>query len=539
MDNFDNTDLPVGWVATDLNEIIAPRREKGSPCQYPDLPFIGMEHVEAHTMKILGTVPSGTMRSNANRYYSGDVLYGRLRPYLNKVCMPGSEGFCSAEFIVFPKNDSIDTSFLKYRLNAHDFCSFASHLNAGDRPRVDFEQLGSFKIPLPPFPEQKRIVAKIEELFSELDKGIESFKTAREQLKVYRQALLKHAFEGKLTAAWRQENQDKLEPADALLKRIQTERAERYRQQVKEWEKAVKAWEKSGKQGSKPGKPSKPKELPPLSAEELAELPKLPMGWGWVRLSYLSEKIQIGPFGSLLHQEDYIVGGTPLINPSHIKGQRISPDYNLTVSSKKLAELKNYIMKFGDVVLGRRGEMGRCAVISGNESGWLCGTGSLFVRLLPSFNPDFACEILGSQRVRAYLSSSSIGTTMQNLNKRILHDLPIQLCSPKEQSMVIQILEEQFSSLENLDQTITTALQQAETLRQSILKKAFSGQLVPQDPNDEPASVLLARIKAERAAVGARSKHARNKRQETTSTTGGSRTAPLQKPRKIRTKATS
>jgi len=106
---------------------------------------------------------------------------------------------------------------------------------------------------LPPLPEQSRIVAKIEELLSELDKGIESFKTAREQLKVYRQALPKHAFEGKLTAAWREENKDKLETSDALLKRIQSERSDRYKQQVKEWEKAVKSWEKGGKKGSKPG----------------------------------------------------------------------------------------------------------------------------------------------------------------------------------------------------------------------------------------------------------------------------------------------
>ena len=91
-------------------------------------------------------------------------------------------------------------------------------------------------VPLPPTSEQHRIVAKIEALFSELDKGIESFKTAREQLKIYRQALLKHAFSGKLTEQWRAENQDKLETAEALLQRIQTEREQRYQQQLKDWE---------------------------------------------------------------------------------------------------------------------------------------------------------------------------------------------------------------------------------------------------------------------------------------------------------------
>ena len=120
---------------------------------------------------------------------------------------------------------------------------------------------------MPPLNEQHRIVAKIEELFSELDKGIENLKTAREQLKVYRQALLKHAFEGKLTAQWRAANPDKLETAAALLARIQTEREQRYQQQLQQW------------QATGGSKPKAPKPLPPLTAEELAELPELPEGW--------------------------------------------------------------------------------------------------------------------------------------------------------------------------------------------------------------------------------------------------------------------
>lgn len=109
--------------------------------------------------------------------------------------------------------------------------------------------------PLPPVNEQKRIVAKIEELFSELDSGIAALKTAREKLKLYRQAVLKHAFEGKLTAQWREENKDKLETPEQLLARIQKEREARYQQQLEEWKAAVKVWEENGKEGKKPGKP--------------------------------------------------------------------------------------------------------------------------------------------------------------------------------------------------------------------------------------------------------------------------------------------
>jgi len=148
----------------------------------------------------------------------------------------------------------------------------------------------------------KRIVAKIEALFSELDKGIEALKTAREQLKVYRQAVLKHAFEGKLTAQWREENKDaahgranvaggqepgatKLESPEQLLARIQQEREARYQQHLEEWKSAVKAWEESGKEGKKPAKPLKPKVLPSFSDAEVEQLEVLSNGWKWIRVA--------------------------------------------------------------------------------------------------------------------------------------------------------------------------------------------------------------------------------------------------------------
>ena len=184
--------------AVALGEVIKPRREKVLPSQFPNLPFVGMEHVEAHTMRLLGTVPADTMRSNANRFYKGDVLYGRLRPYLNKVYQPNFDGLCSSEFIVLPKTDGVEPDFLKYQLNSHDFMSFASHLNTGDRPRVDFDQLSSFELILPSYFEQQRTVAAIETQFSRLDEAVTALKRIKANLKRYKAAVLKAAVEGKL-----------------------------------------------------------------------------------------------------------------------------------------------------------------------------------------------------------------------------------------------------------------------------------------------------------------------------------------------------
>jgi len=180
----------------------------------------------------------------------------------------------------------IDKKFFKYFLDSPLYWREISEKKLGIAvPNVNANKLKLIPLPVPPLPEQQRIVSKLEELFSELDKGIESFKTAREQLKVYRQAGLKHAFEGRLTEEWRKTHAGELEPAEMLLEKIKAEREHRYRQQLDDWKRAVKTWETRGKAGKKPTKPGKPKELPPLTEEELSELPKLP---GCYLYSYLA-----------------------------------------------------------------------------------------------------------------------------------------------------------------------------------------------------------------------------------------------------------
>ena len=143
-------------------------------------------------------------------------------------------------------------------------------------------------------PEQHRIVAKIDELLSELDKGIESLKTARAKLDVYRQAVLKHAFEGKLTAQWREENKDKLETSEQLLARVKNERKARFEQQLQEWKAAMQEWEESGKSGKKPQRPKKLEEISHLLLTEIETLPSLPAGWSYLRLGLVIDEPKYG-----------------------------------------------------------------------------------------------------------------------------------------------------------------------------------------------------------------------------------------------------
>lgn len=162
MSNNQHDKLPLGWAATTLGEITRPSRLRVNPQSLPGLPFIGLEHVESNTMRLLGTAPAQNMRSSAIHFFPGDVLYSRLRPYLNKVYCPDFEGLCSAEFIVFPASNHFVSKYLQFLLNSADFVSFTANLTAGDRPRVDYEQLSHYPVWLAPLQEQQRIVAEIE-----------------------------------------------------------------------------------------------------------------------------------------------------------------------------------------------------------------------------------------------------------------------------------------------------------------------------------------------------------------------------------------
>ena len=145
---------------------------------------------------------------------------------------------------------------------------------------------------------------------------------------------------------------------------------------------------------------------------------------GWEKRNLADEaEIKIGPFGSLLHKDDYITGGHPLVNPSHIINGQIAIDNNLTISDDKYVELSAYHLIKGDVVLGRRGEMGRCAVVE--QSGLLCGTGSLLIRSKGDLNADFIQKIISYPTFKRSIEDMAVGQTMLNLNVPIVSSFKI------------------------------------------------------------------------------------------------------------------
>ncbi|MBX9721970.1 MAG: restriction endonuclease subunit S [Candidatus Obscuribacterales bacterium] len=187
------------WKMATLASVTKPRREKVSPQKFPDLPYVGLEDVEAHTSRLLSTKRGADYKSSCCRFYSGDVLYGRLRPYLNKVIRPDFDGLASAEFIVFPNTSEIDMNYLRCILSSPQFVGFSSQISQGDRPRVDFTQIGAYEFQLPPIKVQGALVEK----FASLQQNIRSMRSeanrASHLVNRLKQRLVESALQGDLS----------------------------------------------------------------------------------------------------------------------------------------------------------------------------------------------------------------------------------------------------------------------------------------------------------------------------------------------------
>jgi type I restriction enzyme S subunit len=201
--------------------------------------------------------------------------------------------------------------------------------------------------------------------------------------------------------------------------------------------------------------------------------------------------IRIGPFGSVLHKEDYIAGGIPVINPKHITNQQIAPEGKVTISEEKALELAAYRLKTGDIIMGRRGEMGRSAPITEKENGWLCGTGSLIIRLQEGYIAAFYSQIIASHSSVQYLEENCVGSTMKNLNEKVIKSLPVPSYTKEQQEAIVAILNSLLEKEQQAKSAAEAVLTQIDSMKKAILVRAFRGELGTNDPSEEWAGELL------------------------------------------------
>ena len=381
---------------------------------------------------------------------------------------------------------------LKYLLYA--FRHYVNELNAKGTgttfKAVSGKTVRKFSIPVAPSPEQARIANALDELFSNLDVGVAALERTRGKLKFYQASVLKAAVEGALTAEWRQQN-PQTEPAGELLRSILVERRRRWEEdQLRKFE----------EKGKSPPKNWKAKYKDPVTPDA-ADLPTLPEGWCWASLDQLG-RLDRGRSKHRPRNAKFLYGGPyPFIQTGDVKGARqYLRNHSQTYSNAGLRQSRLWP------------EETLCITIAANIA-------DTAILSYPACFPDSIVGVcfdessvsvryveLFIRTVRAQIDNYAPATAQKNINNAILRALAVALPPIDEQKKIVEIAENQLSTIDHLESELRAKAKTAQGLRQAILHHAFTGKLVPQNPNDEPASELLKRIVAERAEETAAAK---------------------------------
>lgn len=394
---------------------------------------------------------------------------------------------------------SIPLGFVEYYFNNIDL---APYVTGTAQPKLTQGALNEITVPLPPLPEQRRIVSKIESLTTRSRRAKEALDAVPTLLEKFRQSVLAAAFRGDLTAEWRAKNPD-VESAEVLLKRIRIERRKR-------WEEAELA--KMRAKGKVPGDDRWKAKYEEPAPVDTSELPELPEGWGWIALDEIVIDSLYGPrFGA----EDYSEDGVPTVRTTDIDNFgniRWNNPPRITINAEQLDTLG---LHDGDLVVTRTGAtIGKCAIYDHTHGPALPSAYLIRFRLLQQLiKARYILQFLLSPSGQALLTGASTATAQPNVNARAIGRFPVPIAPRKEQEAILQRISQFLARYHAISDSVDASREKLSAIDSSILSKAFRGELVPQDPNDEPASVLLERIRAEAAKQeGTAKKRASKKR---------------------------
>jgi type I restriction enzyme S subunit len=354
------------------------------------------------------------------------------------------------------------------------------------------KELKEVEFVLPPVNEQRRIVAKIEELFSDLDAGVAALTRAKANLKRYRAAVLKAAVEGKLTAAWRAEHKD-VEPASELLNRILADRR-------RKWE--LDQLTKFAASGKPPPKNWQARYAEP-AAPDTANLPSLPAGWCWASIEQCAEDVTVGHVGPM--KDRYVDEGIPFLRSQNVRPLRFDREGLRFIPTDFHDELRKSKLRGGELLVVRSGNIGDACVYPVDEPEANCAD-LVITRLAHGVSADYAATFVVSPSGQRFVGGKRTGSALSHFNVSAMEDAPFALPPTNEQKEIVAQVAEKLSQIESAEAAIDHGLARAARLRQSILKRAFSGQLVPQDPHDECATALLERVSATRAGPASTAK---------------------------------
>ncbi len=502
-------ELPKGWVWTPLPNLGELNRGKSKHRPRNDPKLFGGKYPFIQTGDVRNS--NGIIKSYSQTYNEFGLKQSRLWSE-NTLCITIAANIAETALLGIPAcfPDSIVGFSSDERICAVKYVFYfiktvkdklESYAPATAQKNINLETLRNLFIPLPPITEQHRIVAKIEELFSELDAGVELLKKLKAKLKRYRQSLLKAAVEGKLTKDWREAHQGELEPASVLLERILKQRREK-------WEAEQLALMKA--KGKTPKDDSWKLKYKEPVAPDTFDLPELPEGWVWVTLTSLCTAI-----GDVDHKMPKAQAhGIPYISTKDFsQNGQIDFDGSKKISHEDFQKLCRKISpQQGDILLSRYGTVGEVRLIKTD----LPFQASYSIAILKPVSHQingFIAISLEAKPVQDQIKKYIRGVAQPDLGLAHIRELSLALPPLAEQQQVSNEFERRFSIVNELEKVVDQNLKRAEKLRQSILKKAFEGKLVPQDPTDEPADKLLERIKAEKAKREAEAKAKKKQKQ--------------------------
>ncbi len=492
--------LPAGWVKATLREIahLNPRLLEAEPNEDELVSFVPMAAVEAESGRM---DPSSRrlwkeVRKGYTRFQEGDVLFAKITPCMENGKFAIAKDLFngraagSTEFHVIRPKDGVDRKLLLYFLLRTSLRQDARirMKGAAGQLRVPPEFLAEIEFPIPPVREQRRIVAEIEKQFTRLDAAVEALKRVRANLKRYRASVLKASCEGRLVpteAELARREGRSYEPASKLLKRIVTERRAH-------WEAdQLTKFRAAGKEPKDDRWKAKYKEPVAPNAVDLTSLPE---GWSWASLEQLS-----AVFVDSAHRTPrYGSAGLPALGPRDVVYGVIDLESARVVDEKEFSiQTARRIPQAGDVVYSRELSYGWAALVPENLRVCL-SQGMCLFRPHDSVLVSFLLQVLNGPPGRDQASKYATGSAHPHINLSDIKAYHIPLPPLAEQHRIIAESERRLSVIDELEMQVEADLKRADRLRQAILKRAFEGKLVPQNPEDEPASILLERIRAER-----------------------------------------
>ena len=411
-------EIPAGWGTNTAFQLFIQVKNKNEGLKEQNLLSLSYGKIKRKSIETV----SGLLPESFDGYniIEPDDIVLRLTDLQNdqkslRVGLSPERGIVTSAYLTLRNRSTSLPKYLYYYLHAFDISKGFYGMGAGVRQGLNWDGLKWLKILTPPVSEQKKIVSLLDGECARIDAVIEQTRASIEEYKKLKQSVI----------------------TQAVTKGIRPDR-----------------------------------KMKDSGVEWIGEIPE---EWSINPLGKGLELIQTGPFGSQLHADEYINNGIVVVNPANISNGEIIPDEKCTITREKAQELSRHMLKMGDIVFGRRGEMGRSACVIDSSHEYFCGTGCLQIRCNEALKPRYASYYLQNPCIKQYLELHAVGTTMQNLNTTIVSGIPIVYGTPSEQEEIVDYIDCKRAEIDQLICAKQQFLSELESYKKSLIFEYVTG----------------------------------------------------------------